>query len=110
MGTAVRLAMVCALVLGGVFALRARSNSPVAPASATDAGADDIVLVNLAGKNDKLSMTDENKKVVPVEAIRIAALQANAKMESEPERETRHRRHAAHRHWHYRRSNKSRRH
>jgi hypothetical protein len=108
MWTTVRLAVVCALVLGGVFALRARSNSPASPASATDAGADDIVLVNLASKNDKLSMTDEDKKIVPVEAIRIAALQANAKMEPEPERETRHRRHAAHRHWHYRRSNKSR--
>lgn len=109
MWTTVRLAMVCALVLGGVFALRARSNFPAAPASATDAGADDIVLVNLAGKNDKLSMTDEDKKIVPVEAIRIAALQANAKLESEPERETRQRRHASHQHWHDRRSNKSRR-
>src|ERR1700749_952214 len=109
MWTTVRLAVVCALVLGGGFALRARSNSPASPASATDAGANDIVLVNLANKNDKLSMTDEDKKIVPVEAIRIAALQANAEMESEPGRETRPRRHAAHRHWHYRRSNKSRR-
>ena len=108
MWTAVRLALVCALVLGGVFALRARSNSPASPASATDAGAD-LVVVNLASKNDKLSMTDEDKKIVPVEAIRIVALQANAKMESEPDRETRHRRHASHRHGHYRRSNKSRR-
>src|SRR5579863_6193053 len=108
MGTAVRLAMVCALVLGGVFALRARSNSPASPASATDAGADDIVLVNLAGKNDKLPMTDEDRKIVPVESIRIAALQANAKLESEPEREARHRRHVSHRHWHNRRSSKSR--
>ena len=109
MWTAVRLAMVCALVLGGVFALRARSNPPAAPASATDAGVDDIVLVNLAGKNDKLSMTDEAKKTVPVEAIRVASLQANAKMESEPGLETRHRRHVSHRHWHDRRLNKSRR-
>jgi len=110
MWTAVRLAMVCALVLGCVFALRARSNSPASPASATDAGASDIVLVNLASKNDKLSMTDEDRKIVSVEAIRVAALQANAKVEPEPEREARHRPHAAHRHWHYRRSNKSRRH
>lgn len=109
MWTAVRLAMVCALVLGGVFTLRARSNSPASLASASDAGADDIVVVNLAGKNDKLSMTDEDKKIVPVEAIRVASLQANAKMESEPERETRHRWHASHRHWHYRRPGKSRR-
>jgi hypothetical protein len=73
------------------------------PASAIDAGPDDIGSVNLITKTDKLPTVDENEtKIVNVEKIRLASsLQANAKVEPEPIRETHHKRRLVHRHWHH---------
>jgi hypothetical protein len=91
------------LGLAGVLALRATTSSPPSPASAIDAGSDDIVLVNLTAKEDKLSIVDtDEKKSVTVETIRLTSLrQANAKVDPERERTTHHRRRVIHRHWHH---------
>jgi hypothetical protein len=106
----IRLAAVCMLGFAGVLALRATTGRPPPPPQAIG-GSDDIVLVNLASKSDKLSTVDESEtKIVNVETIRLAALQANAKADTSPERETRHRSHFARRHLHHRRSHKARRH
>ena len=99
----IRLAAVCMLGLAGVLALRATTGPPPPPASAVDAGPDDIGSVNLTTKTDKLPTVNQNeKKIVNVERIRLTSpLQANAKVEPEPSRETHQRRRLVHRHWHH---------
>lgn len=97
----VHLVAVCMLGLSGVLALRTIINPPTPPASAVDAGADDIALVNLITKTDRLPTVDENeKKIVTAERIHLAALQANAKADPEPETHRR-RRHVLRHHWHH---------
>jgi len=102
MWTAIRFVAVCAVALSSVIALRS-TLLPAPPAPTAGGNADDIVLVNLETKQDKLPTVDENKKmIVNVERIRLASpLQANAKAEPEPNRETHHRRRVVHRHWHH---------
>jgi hypothetical protein len=102
MWTAVRLGAVCAIALSSVIALRS-TFLPAPPAPTAGGNADDIVLVNLEAKQDKLPTVDENEtKIVSVERIRLASpLQANAKAEAEPNRETHHKRRIVHPHRHH---------
>jgi hypothetical protein len=78
------------LGFAGMLALRATIAPPPRTASAPDATADEVVLVNLTAKADSLPTADE-KKIVTVERIHLAALQANAKADAEPK--THYRRH-----------------
>ena len=99
MWTAVRLASVCAIGLSGVIALRTGLVPPPSkPVTVSDP--DDVVLVSLVSKADKLPVVDEDeKKVVNAERIHLPALDANAKAPIAAERETEDRRGATRRHW-----------
>ena len=100
----VRLVAVCSLGLAGALALRAATSPPSAPASAVVAVARDITPVISIAKTDRQPTVDENeKKIVTVEKIHIAALQANAKADPDPEPEARHRQHLHHQRWQRRR-------
>jgi hypothetical protein len=91
------------LGLSGVLALRATITPPSSQLSEVDPGADDIVLVNLTAKTDRLPAVDENeKKIVSVERFHLSALQANAKADPEPKPEIHHRRRVFRHHWHHR--------
>lgn len=91
MWTAVRLLAVCALGVSGLFALRSglpshQKRPPPPPIIHADIGAFDVAAVTLVTEEDNPPSTDENsKKVVTVEKVRVAALNANDQAPSQPE-------------------------
>jgi hypothetical protein len=104
MWKAARLAVVCVLGLSGALALRSNVSSQPAPTASADGSANNVVLVNLVSKSDRLETVDvDEKKVVAVEKIRITPPpEVNARAEIRPEHEARHHRHVVHSHRHAR--------
>ena len=102
MWTAIRLLTVFVLAVSGLFALRSgvpsHSPRPPTPAIRVDVRASNLEPVNLITETDATPTADEDvKKVVTVEKFRVAALQANAKADPEPEQRRQYRR-QIHRH------------
>jgi hypothetical protein len=103
MWTAVRLLTVCALGLSGLFALRwglpSDSRRPSPPSIQVDA----TVLARPVSQTDVLPTVDvDEKKIVTVEKIHLAALDANDKAPPEAKTKVHHRLHFHHYRWHRR--------
>jgi hypothetical protein len=103
MWTAVRLLTVCALGICGLFALRwgvpSHSHRPSPRAMQADA----TVLASPVSQTDEpLTADADEKKIVTVEKIHLATLDANDKAPPEAKIKVHHRLHFHHHRWHRR--------
>ena len=102
MWTAVRLLAVCVLGISGLFVMRSGlpSHSPRQPPSAIQAAANDAAPVN-PQKTEIPATVDENEvRIVTVEKIYLAALDANDRAPPEPEIKVHRQRHIHRHRWH----------
>ena len=105
MWTAVRLLTVCALGISGLFALRwglpSHSHRPSPPTIQSDAN--HTVLASPVSQTDGFPTVDaDEKKIVTVEKIHLATLDANDKAPPEAKIKVHHRLHFHHHRWHRR--------